>query len=146
MECSSEVKANFHYFILLKRVQSRSSCLQGVLFFSSFPFISISSCISGAASPALAHCLERRVLYSAVLCCRGSGRDRLLAVLSFWGYLLFPRSQLGYENATFAHTYSAKHQAFQHDVTHCLKQLPYSPEQESQSLYAAVLYSKLFLH
>lgn len=95
VECSSEVKANFHYFILLKRVQSRSSCLQGVLFFSSFPFISISSCISGAASPALAHCLERRVLYSAVLCCRGKWTRQTTCSFIFLGIFAVPKISAG---------------------------------------------------
>lgn len=59
-----------------------SSCLQGVLFFSYFPFISISS-VSGASSLTLAHCLERRVQSSAALCCRAKWTNQNSCSLSF---------------------------------------------------------------
>lgn len=62
--------SKFELFHRNEKGKSGSSCLQGVLFFSYFPFISISSSVSGAASQTLAHCLERRFSYSAALCCR----------------------------------------------------------------------------
>lgn len=101
-----------------------SSCLQGVLFFSYFPFISISS-VSGASSLTLAHCLERRVLVLCSFVLQGEvdKTEHLQSV--FWGHLLLPKTQPGYESATFAHSHSAKHPTFQSDATHWLKQLSF---------------------
>lgn len=61
----------------------------------------------------------------------------------FWGHLLIPRTQPGYEDATFAHTYSGKHQTFQPDATRRLKQLSFHAFQSKRAKLPMLLCSRV---